>query len=89
MEFMAVVVLIYSMLLTDGNPAIMAVVYFAVYTLAKNTSGHFTPIGALAFYMSGRTTMKELMTNISIQLFALNFAVIFYTPLKTLMKDVF
>ena len=87
MEFMGVVVLTYTLLLTDANPAIMAICYFAVYTLAKQTSGHFTPIGALAHYMAGRGNLKDLLINISVQLFALNCAVIFFKPLKTLMQE--
>jgi len=88
MEFMAVIVLVYTMLLTDGNPVVMGIVYFAVYTLAKQTSGHFTPIGALAYYMAGRTNMHDLLKNITVQLFALNCAIIFFKPLKVLMQDV-
>jgi glycerol uptake facilitator-like aquaporin len=87
MEFMGVLVLVYTLLLTDGNPVIMGLAYFGIYTLAKQTSGHFTPIGALAYYMAGRTNLKDLLMNISVQLFAFNCGVIFFRPLKALMQD--
>ena len=38
MEFMGVLVLVYTLLLTDGNPVIMGIAYFAIYTLAKHSS---------------------------------------------------
>lgn len=87
LEFMGVLILVYTILLTDGNPVAMGISYFAIYTLGKQTSGHFTPIGALAYYSAGRTTFKDLMMNISVQLFALNCAVISFKPLKTLMEE--
>lgn len=87
LEFMGVLVLVYTILLTDGNPVAMGISYFAIYTLAKQTSGHFTPIGALAYYSAGRSSFKDLMMNISVQLFALNCAVISFKPLKTLMEE--
>jgi len=75
------------MLLTDGSPIVMGIAYFAIYTLAKQTSGHFTPIGALAFYIAGRTNTKDLLINIGVQLVALTCAVVFFKPLKTLMQE--
>jgi hypothetical protein len=87
LEFMGVLVLVYTLLLTDGNPAIMGICYFAVYTLAKQTSGHFTPIGAIAYFSAGRSSFKDMMLNIAVQLFALNCAVISFRPIKTLMEE--
>ena len=87
MEFMGVVVVIYAILLTDGNPTVIGLCYFAVHTLYKQTSGHFNPLGALAYYMAGRTNLKDLLINLSVQLFAVSCAVIFFKPIKTLMQE--
>jgi len=87
MEFMGVVVIVSAILFTDGNPAVIGLTYFAVYTIFKNSTGHFTPIGALAYYMAGRTNLKDLLMNLSVQIFGLNCAVIFFKPLKTLMEE--
>jgi glycerol uptake facilitator-like aquaporin len=89
MEFMGTTVLIYALLVSDGNPIIMALAYFGIYTIHRTSTGHFSPIGATAYYMIGRTNMKDLLMNISVQLFALNCAVIFFKPLKTLMQEFF
>jgi hypothetical protein len=87
MEFMGVVLIVNATLFTDGNPIVMALAYYAVYTLAKQTSGHFTPIGALAHFMAGRTNLKDLLMNLGVQMFALSCAVIFFKPLKTLIDE--
>ena len=89
LEFMGVVIIVTAVLFTDGNPFVMAICYYGVYTLGKHTSGHFTPIGALAHFMAGRSNLKDLLMNISIQIFALVAAVIFFKPLKTLIDEMY
>lgn len=87
MEYMGVVVIVSAILFTDGSPIIVALSYFAVYTIFKESTGHFTPIGALAYYMAGRTNVKDLLMNLGVQIFGLISAVIFFKPLKTLIDE--
>ena len=87
MEYMGVVVIVSAILFTDGSPTIVALSYFAVYTIFKESTGHFTPIGALAYYMAGRTSTKDLLMNLGVQIFGLISAVIFFKPLKTLIDE--
>jgi len=89
MEYMGVVVIVIAILITDGNPTAIALAYFAVYTIFKDSTGHFTPIGALAYYIVGRTNTKDLLMNLGVQLLGLASAVIFLKPLKTLMEQTF
>jgi glycerol uptake facilitator-like aquaporin len=87
MEYMGVVVIVTAILFTDGSPTVVALSYFAVYTIFKESTGHFTPIGALAYYMAGRTNVKDLLMNLGVQIFGLISAVLFFKPLKTLMQE--
>jgi hypothetical protein len=87
MEYMGVVVIVSAILFTNGSPAVIALSYFFVYTIFKDSTGHFTPIGALAYYMIGRTNEKDLFMNLGVQIFGLVSAVIFFKPLKTLIDE--
>uniref|UniRef100_A0A6C0AIG4 Major intrinsic protein n=1 Tax=viral metagenome TaxID=1070528 RepID=A0A6C0AIG4_9ZZZZ len=87
-EFMGTLIVVYSLLLTDRNPAIMGLIYFAVYTVAGEMSGGtFNPLGAAAYYMIGRTTLNEMLMNIAAQLFAMEAAVLSFVPIKALIGD--
>ena len=89
-EFMGTLVIVYALLLTDTNPAIMGIMYFAVYTVAgEKSSGTFNPLGALAYYMIGRMSLNELGFNIAAQMFAMQAAVISFLPLKALIGDMY
>jgi glycerol uptake facilitator-like aquaporin len=88
-EFMGTLVIVYAFLLTDTNPAIMAIVYFAVFTVAGDmSSGTFNPLGALGYYMIGRLSFNELAFNIAVQLFAMEAAVITFLPITTFIGDI-
>jgi len=89
-EFMGTLVIVYALLLTDTNPAIMGLVYFAVFTVAGEIStGTFTPIGAVAYFMIGRMSFSELSFNLVAQLCALQAAVISFLPIKAFIGDMY
>lgn len=68
-EFMGVVTIIYAKLLTEADPVVMAIVYFAMFTLAKDiTTGFFTPIGSLSAWMIGRVPTREFLYNVLAQI---------------------
>lgn len=89
-EFMGTLVLIYAFLLTDTNPTIMAIVYFAIHTLADEyATGTFNPFGCLAYYMIGRMSLNETIYNLVAQLFAMQAAVVTFLPAKAFIGDLY
>lgn len=89
-EFMGTLVVVYALLLTDTNPAIMAIVYFAVFTVAGElATGTFNPLGALGYYMIGRMSLQEMALNIAAQIFAMEAAVISFLPIKAFIGDLY
>jgi hypothetical protein len=83
LEFMGVVTIIYAKLLTEADPTVMAIVYFAMFNLAKGvTTGFFTPIGSLAAWMVGRVPTQEFMYNVIAQISAAVAVAITFIPVK-------
>ena len=88
-EFLGVTTIIYAKLLTEGDPTIMAIVYFAMFSIARGiTTGYFTPIGSLAAWMIGRTRNEDFMWNVISQLVATLFVAVTFLPIKTYMEHV-
>jgi glycerol uptake facilitator-like aquaporin len=88
-EFLGVTTIVYAKLLTEADPSIMAIIYFAMFSIAKGiTTGYFTPIGSLAGWMIGRIPTEEFMYNVMAQLLATVFVAITFLPIKTYMQDV-
>jgi glycerol uptake facilitator-like aquaporin len=87
-EFMGTLVIVYALLLTDTNPAIMGITYFAVYTVAGElSSGTFNPLGVVGYYMIGRMSLREMSLNLSAQIFAMIAAVLSFLPIKAFIGD--
>ena len=88
-EFMGTLVIVYALLLTDTNPAIMGITYFAVYTVAGElSSGTFNPLGVVGYYMIGRMSLREMCLNLSAQIFAMIAAVLSFLPIKAFIGDI-
>lgn len=84
LEFMGVVTIIYAKLLTEADPVVMAIVYFAMFTLAKDiTTGFFTPIGSLSAWMIGRVPTREFLYNVLAQLLGAVAVALTFLPIKT------
>ena len=89
-EFVGTLIIVYAFLLTDTNPAIMAIVYFAVFTVSgEMATGTFNPLGALGYYMIGRMSLQETALNIAAQIFAMQAAVISFLPIKAFIGDLY
>jgi glycerol uptake facilitator-like aquaporin len=89
LEFMGVVTIIYAKLLTEADPVVMAIVYFAMFTLAKDiTTGFFTPIGSLAAWMVGRVPTREFLYNVMAQLLGTIAVAITFIPTKAYIDRV-
>ena len=85
-EFLGVTTILYAKLLTEADPSVMAIVYFAMFSIAKGiTTGYFTPIGSLAAWMIGRVPNQDFMYNVISQFLATLFVAISFLPIKTYM----
>jgi glycerol uptake facilitator-like aquaporin len=89
LEFMGVVTIIYAKLLTEADPVVMAIVYFAMFTLAKDiTTGFFTPIGSLAAWMVGRVPNQDFFYNVIAQILGAVAVAITFMPVKAYIDRV-
>jgi glycerol uptake facilitator-like aquaporin len=89
LEFMGVVTIIYAKLLTEADPVVMAIVYFAMFTLAKDvTTGFFTPIGSLAAWMVGRVPTQDFYYNVIAQILGAVAVAITFIPIKAYIDRV-
>ena len=86
---MGVVTIIYAKLLTEADPVVMAIVYFAMFTLAKDiTTGFFTPIGSLAAWMVGRVPNQDFFYNVIAQILGAVAVAITFMPVKAYIDRV-
>lgn len=87
-EFTGVIIIVYAKLLTDANPVVMGLTYFAVYFIAEHvTTGFFNPVSAISLYILGRVPMQETMYNVGVQLLGSIAAILTYSPLKVFIHD--
>ena len=88
-EFLGVTTILYAKLLTEADPSIMAIIYFAMFSIAKGiTTGYFTPIGSLSAWMIGRVPTQEFMYNVLAQFAATICVAISFLPIKTYMDKI-
>ena len=82
-ELLGVTTIIYAKLLTEADPTIMAIVYCAMFSMAKGiTTGYFTPIGSAAAFMVGRVSRQDFMYNLFAQLAGTILVAITFLPVK-------
>ena len=85
-EYMGTLVVLVAKLLTDADPVVMGVVFFAVFSITRGiTTGYFTPFIPVTGYLLGRMTLEESMYNILAQILAGISAVILFKPIKVFM----
>ena len=86
-EYMGVLVIVTSKLLTEADPTVMAIIYFSVFWMAgKITSGYFTPFGPLAMYMLGRGNVQDMTYNLIAQVSGAVSAILLFKPLKAYIE---
>lgn len=82
-EFMGVTTILYAKLLTEADPVVMAIVYFAMFTLASGiTTGYFTPAGSLAAWAIGRAETQDFLYNVMAQMLAVLAVSVAFIPTK-------
>jgi hypothetical protein len=88
-EYMGTLVVLTAKLISDADPVVMGLVFFAVFTITKGIStGYFTPFIPVTSYLLGRMSFEESMYNVLAQIFAGISAVILFKPITTyIMQD--
>ncbi len=86
-EYLGVLVILISKLMTEANPVVMGLVYFSVFTIAGSiTTGYFTVFGPLAAYMLNRGTMQDIVYNLVAQFLGAISAILLFKPLTTYIQ---
>ena len=87
-EYMGTLVVLVAKLVSDADPLVMGIVFFAVFSITRGiTTGYFTPFIPVTGYLLGRMTLEETMYNILAQILAGISAVILFKPVKVFMMD--
>lgn len=87
-EYMGTLVVLLAKLVSDADPVVMGLTFFAVFTITKGIStGYFTPFIPVTSYLLGKMTLEESMYNILAQIFAGLSAVLLIKPTMILIKD--
>jgi len=85
-EFLGVVVILYAKLLTDANPTVMAIVYFATFSIGHGiTEAYYTPLAVFVKYSLGQMTISECMYYLLAQLLGAIAIIITFIPTKKLL----
>ena len=88
-ELLGVVTILYAKLLTEAHPVIMGLVYFSIFTIARDiTTGYFNPLAAVATYLLGRVSLQEMIANIGMQILGMLLVVVSFTPITAFIKQV-
>lgn len=86
-ELLGTVTILYAKLLTEANPTIMAIVYFAMFSIAGGiTTGYFNPLSAFAGYALGRVPLNEMIMNIVWQIIGMGLVILTFMPITTFIK---
>ena len=86
-EFMGVIAILYAKLLTEADPTVMAIVYFSAFSLAQGiTTGYFTPLGATAAYLVGRSEWTDFLYNFATHIVAMVAVAVTFSPVRVYME---
>lgn len=87
-EYMGTLVVLLAKLVSDADPVVMGLVFFAVFTITKGiSSGYFTPFIPVTSYFLGRMSLEESMYNILAQILAGLSVVAVYKPIRVLISE--
>jgi hypothetical protein len=82
-EFLGVVVILFAKMLTDANPTVMAIVYFATFTIGKGiTESYYTPLAVFVKYSLGQMTAQEGIYYLTAQCLGAIAIIITFMPTK-------
>ena len=82
-EYVGVLIIVTAKLITEADPIVMGLVYFALFTLVKGiSSGFLTPFGPLAAYILGRGDKQDMIYNLIAQISGAVSAALLFKPIK-------
>lgn len=88
LEYMGVFLLLTAKLISDGDPIIIGLVYFAVFMMARKiTTGFFSPFVPIVNYTLGRTTITDVSYNIIAQVLGAVSAGLLFTPITAFIHE--
>ena len=86
-EAIGVAVIVTAKLLTEANPIVMGLIYFATLWMTQGiTTGFLTPFGPIAYYMLGQMTTQDAIYNLIAQIAGALSAVLLFKPIKTFIE---
>jgi prolipoprotein diacylglyceryltransferase len=86
-EFLGVVVILFAKMLTDGDPMIMALVYFATFSIGRGiTEAYYTPLAVFVKYTLGQISLQDSMYYLTAQYLAATAIIITFIPVKKLLQ---
>lgn len=86
-EAIGVCVIVTAKILTEANPAVMGIVYFATLWMTQGiTTGFLTPFGPIAYYLLGRMSTQDAMYNLVAQIIGALSAVLLFKPISTFVQ---
>ena len=86
-EYLGVLIIVTVKLLTEADPIVMGILYFAVFTIAgKITTGFFTVFGPLSAYMLNRGSTDDILMNLGAQVAGAISAILLFKPLKAYIQ---
>ena len=81
-EYLGSLIIATANLLTESNPIVIGLVYFAVLTMTQNISTGFSnPVVPIAAYASGRMSFEETGYNLLAQILGGISAIIVFKPI--------
>lgn len=86
-EAWGMIIITYTKLLTDANPYIMGLTYFACIYMAKNyTKTYFSPATAIVTLGLGHITLTEFFYYITAQMVGAGLVLVTFLPLQHALK---
>lgn len=82
-EYLGSLVIATSNLLTESDPIVIGLIYFAVLSMTKNISTGFSnPVVPITAYTFGRMSLEEMGYNLLAQILGAVSAIIAFKPIK-------
>jgi hypothetical protein len=82
-EYLGVFVIVMANNLTEADPIIIGLTYFAVLTMSQTiTNGYFNPFVPIVSYILGKAEQQDTIYNLLAQTAGGATAILFYNPVK-------
>ncbi len=86
-EYMGTLVVLTAKLITDADPVVMGLTFFAVFWITKGiSSGYFTPFVPVTGYLLGKMSAEESLYNVIAQVLGAISAVLLFKPITTFIS---